>query len=175
MGMETPNLFDSSKKMPDSLNSTASHQDGERRRRSAKALTRLEACLQAKLSEVERAAYMEFLCSMEEPNLLEPTIQKIIRDFRPERTRLPMPSEFIAFMDQVRDERDRMRGQSVWAAQYRQWQDDLDREDREDPGGREAAKAKVKKLLCKLAGRPDPAKERKRAAGIARQRIEDGI
>lgn len=79
----------------------------------------MESFLQAKLTELERAAYLEFLMSLN-PGVMDEAVESVVLNFKPERTRLPLPSEFLEFIPEVtqrEEEHDRSR-RARWRLQF---------------------------------------------------------
>lgn len=116
----------------------------DRRARVAKALARLEAFLQAKLTDLERAAYREFLITLD-PDIMEEAAENVIRNFRPERTRLPLPAEFLSYCPEI----PKSRIQSIEAKQA-QWRLELAME---DPEARERAREQFRTQLNAVTGK----------------------
>lgn len=116
----------------------------DRRARVAKAVTRLEAFLQAKLTDLERAAYREFLLTLD-PDVMEEGVENVILSFRAERTRLPLPAEFLSFCPEI----PKSRVQSIEAIHVR-WRLELAMEDSEARDrAREEFRARLKAVMDK--------------------------
>jgi hypothetical protein len=87
--------------------------------RVSRALVRLESSLQAKLTELEREAYIAFLLRLD-PEIMEEAVENIVLRFRPERTRLPLPAEFLEFCPEMtRSQRERANSREArWRVEY---------------------------------------------------------
>jgi hypothetical protein len=105
----------------------------------------MESFLQAKLTDLERAAYLEFLASLN-PDIVEEGVENVILHFRAERSRLPLPAEFRDFCPEV----SRRRKEQL-AATVAQWQREYEMENRDGSVAR--AKERFRRKLKEVAGK----------------------
>jgi hypothetical protein len=113
--------------------------------RLARAVVKMEASLQGRLTELERAAYLKFLEPLDLP-VVEAAADRICLEFRPERTRIPTHPEFLTFYEL---EERRRREQPL--RRMEQWRREHEAENAD--GSVDEAKAEFRRQAALIASR----------------------